>query len=221
MEQREQIIETVKRERLIAIVRGVEREKLIPLAEAMYAGGVRLLEITYCADGKVTDEETARNIQTLSGHFGDRMMIGAGTVLTERQVRLTADAGGKYVISPNANEKVIRATREAKLVSIPAAFTPTEIEQAYEWGADFVKLFPVTALGPAYVKAVRAPLPQIPLLAVGGVDLSNLADYARAGIGGFGVGGNIIDKQALKAGDYPAITELAKQYVSAIRELYV
>lgn len=212
--------ELIKSEHLIVIVRGVKSERLVPLAEAMYEGGVRLLEITYSADGRVSDEETAENIRTLCRHFEGSMEIGAGTVLSEKQVRLTREAGGKYVISPNCNEKVIRATKEAGLISIPAAYTPTEIEAAYEAGADFVKLFPVTALGPSYVKAVRGPLSHIPLLAVGGVDLSNLADYAKAGVSGFGIGGNIIDKKALEAGDYSAITELAGRYVSTIKELY-
>ena len=212
--------ELIQAEHLIVIVRGVKSEQLVPLAEAMYEGGVRLLEITYSADGRVSDEETAKNIGALARHFGDRMQIGAGTVLTRKQVELTADAGGKYIISPNANSDVISATRKAGLVSLPAAFTPTEIEAAYEQGADFVKLFPVTSLGPAYVKAVRGPLCHIPLLAVGGVDLSNLADYAKAGVCGFGIGGNIIDKKLLEAGDYKGITELAKQYVSKIKELY-
>ncbi|MBQ7173178.1 MAG: bifunctional 4-hydroxy-2-oxoglutarate aldolase/2-dehydro-3-deoxy-phosphogluconate aldolase [Clostridia bacterium] len=212
--------ELIKTEHLIVIVRGVRSEQLLPLAEAMYEGGVRLLEITYSANGKVSDEETAKNINTLCRNFEGRMQIGAGTVLTEKQVMLTRDAGGKYIISPNCNEKIIKATKEAGLLSIPAAYTPTEIEAAYEAGADFVKLFPVTSLGPSYVKAVRGPLCQIPLLAVGGVDLSNLADYAKAGVCGFGIGGNIIDKKALEAGDYKAITELAGRYVSAIKEFY-
>ena len=216
----ETVKELIKNERLIVIVRGVKSEQLIPLAEAMYAGGVRLLEITYTASGKVTDEETAQNIEALVRHFGDRMQIGAGTVLTEKQVALTAAAGGKYIISPNGNPAVIGATKAAGLISIPAAYTPTEIESAYERGADFVKLFPVTSLGPAYVKAVRGPLNHIPLLAVGGVGLSNLADYAKAGVSGFGIGGNIVDKKMLEAGDYGAITELAKQYVSKIKSLY-
>ena len=214
------IKDLIKNEHMIVIVRGVKSEQLIPLAEAMYAGGVRLLEVTYSADGRVSDEETAKNIGALVQHFGDRMQIGAGTVLTTKQVALTAAAGGKYIISPNGNPAVIKATREAGLISIPAAYTPTEIEAAYECGADFVKLFPVTALGPAYVKAVRGPLSHIPLLAVGGVDLSNLADYAKAGVSGFGIGGNIVDKKMLEAGDYQAITELAKQYVSTIKSLY-
>ena len=214
------IKDLIKNEHMIVIVRGVKSEQLIPLAEAMYAGGVRLLEVTYSADGRVSDEETAKNIGALVEHFGDRMQIGAGTVLTTKQVALTAAAGGKYIISPNGNPAVIKATREAGLISIPAAYTPTEIEAAYECGADFVKLFPVTALGPSYVKAVRGPLSHIPLLAVGGVDLSNLADYAKAGVSGFGIGGNIVDKKMLEAGDYQAITELAKQYVSTIKSLY-
>ena len=216
----EKIKELIRNERLIVIVRGVKSEQLIPLAEAMYEGGVRLLEVTYSANGKVPDEETAKNIGALVEHFGDRMQIGAGTVLTEKQVALTAAAGGKYVISPNANPAVIAATRKAGLVSIPAAYTPTEIEAAYECGADFVKLFPVTSLGPSYVKAVRGPLNHIPLLAVGGVDLSNLADYAKAGASGFGIGGNIVDKKMLETGDYAAITDLAKRYVSTVKGLY-
>jgi len=216
----EKIKELIRNERLIVIVRGVKSEQLIPLAEAMYEGGVRLLEVTYSANGKVPDEETAKNIGALVEHFGDRMQIGAGTVLTEKQVALTAAAGGKYVISPNANPAVIAATRKAGLVSIPAAYTPTEIEAAYECGADFVKLFPVTSLGPSYVKAVRGPLNHIPLLAVGGVDLSNLADYAKAGVSGFGIGGNIVDKKMLETGDYAAITDLAKRYVSTVKGLY-
>ncbi len=216
----EKIKELIRNEHMIVIVRGVKSEQLIPLAEAMYEGGVRLLEVTYSANGKVSDEETAKNIGALVAHFGNRMQIGAGTVLTEKQVALTAAAGGKYIISPNANPAVIAATRKAGLVSIPAAYTPTEIEAAYECGADFVKLFPVTSLGPSYVKAVRGPLNHIPLLAVGGVDLSNLADYAKAGVSGFGIGGNIVDKKKLETGDYAAITDLAKRYVSTVKGLY-
>ena len=212
--------ELIKAEHLIVIVRGVSSERLVPLAEAMYEGGVRLLEITYSADGKISDEETAENIRMLARHFEGRMEIGAGTVLNEKQVKLTADAGGKYIISPNCNEKVIRATKAAGLVSIPAAYTPTEIEAAYKAGADFVKLFPVTSLGASYVKAVRGPLSHIPLLAVGGADLSNLAEYVKAGVTGFGIGGSIIDKKALEASDYQKVTALAAEYVEKIRELY-
>ena len=216
---RNKIIEAIETEKLIVIVRGVEREKLIPLAEAMYAGGVRLLEITYSANKKVSDEETASRIELLASHFGERMQIGAGTVLTEEQVILTHRAGGKFIISPDACPEVIQKTRELGLVSIPGALTPTEIQQAHRAGADFVKLFPITSLGAPYVKAVRAPLSHIRLLAVGGIDETNMADYLRAGISGFGVGSNIIDQKMLAENDYNGITALAKRYCQALAAL--
>ena len=207
----------IKKEKLIVIVRGVEKDKLIPLAEAMAAGGIRLLEITFDASGKVSDEETAARIRMLASHFGDRLAIGAGTVLSERQVALTKEAGGKFIISPDTCEAVIRKTKELDMLSMPGALTPSEITAAHRAGADFVKLFPVTSLGTAYVKAVKAPLSHIPLLAVGGVDETNMTDYLQAGVAGFGVGSNIIDKAALAKGDYERITALAEKYVQVVK----
>ena len=143
---REQIINTIEKEKIIVIVRGVEKEKLIPLAEAMYLGGIRLLEVTYSANGKVSDEETAENISILAKRFEGRMYIGAGTVLTEKQVELTAKVGGGFIISPDTCPEVIRKTRELGLVSMPGALTPSEMQIAHRIGADFVKLFPITSL---------------------------------------------------------------------------
>ena len=214
---REDVIKRVESEGLIVILRGIEDEKLIPLAEAMYEGGIRLLEVTFSADGRVSDERTAENIRRLAEHFGERMYIGAGTVLTERQVELTAGAGGRFIISPDTSREVITKTRELGLVSIPGALTPTEIQAAHTYGADFVKLFPVSTMGPDYVKAVRAPLSHIKLLAVGGVDETNMADYLKAGAVGFGVSSSIVDKKALEAGDYAAITALARKYVEVMK----
>jgi 2-dehydro-3-deoxyphosphogluconate aldolase/(4S)-4-hydroxy-2-oxoglutarate aldolase len=128
---RTQTIKTIEKEKLIVIVRGVEREFLIPLAEAMYTGGIRLLEITYDASGKIADEETADRIAMLSAHFGERMLIGAGTVLTEKQAELTKRAGGRFIISPNTDENVIKKTRVLEMVSIPGALTPTEVQTAH------------------------------------------------------------------------------------------
>ena len=158
---RSRIIDAVNEHKIVAIVRGVPREKLVPLAEALYRGGIRLLEITYSADGRVSDTDTAESIAELVNAVGDRMYIGAGTVLTEEQVRLTAEAGGSFIISPNVDVDVIVKTRELGLVSMPGALTPTEICQAHKYGADFVKLFPVSDLGVGYVKAVKAPLSHI------------------------------------------------------------
>ena len=214
---REQIIQTVESEKIIVIVRGVEREKLIPLAEAMYEGGIRLLEITYSANGKVSDEDTAENIRILAEHFAGRMYIGAGTVLTEKQVALTAQAGGKFIISPDTYPSVIQKTRELGLVSMPGALTPSEMQIAHRNGADFIKIFPVTSLGASYVKAVKAPLSHLKMLAVGGVDESNIAEYLKAGINGFGLGSNIIDKKKISENDWAGITELAKKYVALVK----
>ncbi len=211
------VIETISAEKIVVIVRGVEKEKLIPLAEAMYAGGIRLLEVTYSANGSVSDEDTAANIKMLSEHFAGRMYIGAGTVLSEKQVELTKKAGGMFIISPDTCPEVIKKTVELGMVSMPGALTPSEIQLAHRSGADFVKMFPITNMGPAYVKAVKAPLSHIKLLAVGGVDETNMADYLKAGVCGFGVGSNIIDKKALAEENYAAITELAKKYVAIVK----
>ncbi|MBQ8248273.1 MAG: bifunctional 4-hydroxy-2-oxoglutarate aldolase/2-dehydro-3-deoxy-phosphogluconate aldolase [Clostridia bacterium] len=214
---RKNVIDAVNKEKLIVIVRGVEREKLIPLAEAMYDGGIRLLEITYNAKVPESDKETAENINMLVRHFGERMYIGAGTVLTAEQVKLTESAGGSFIISPNVKQSVIEKTRELGLVSMPGALTPSEIACAYDYGADFVKLFPITELGAGYVKAVRAPLSHIPMLAVGGVDLGNMKDYLKVGISGFGIGSNIIDKKMLASNDWDGICRLASEYVRAVQ----
>ena len=206
------------REKLIVIVRGVQSDKLIPLAQAVYDGGIRFLEITYSADGKVSDSETASNIKSLVEHFGDKMHIGAGTVLTEEQVLLTKAAGGKFIISPDADIDVIKKTKEMDLISIPGAFTASEIKQAYKAGADFVKLFPITQMGPDYVKAIKAPLSHIPLLAVGGVDISNMNEFLEAGVCGFGIGTNITNKKMIEENDFEGITALAKEYVAVIKD---
>ncbi len=213
---RNKVIESIEKNRIITILRGIASDKLIPLAEAMYDGGIRLLEITYSANGSTSDEDTAKNIEMLSRHFEGRMFIGAGTVLTEKQVELTKKAGGLFVVSPDTYENVIKKTREFGMVSIPGALTPTEIQNAHRYGADFVKLFPITNMGSEYVKAVKAPLSHIQFLAVGGIDENNMSEYLRAGVCGFGIGSNIVNKKLVEAGDFAAITELAKKYTSVI-----
>lgn len=215
---REQVIEAIEQHKIITIVRNVAPEKLIPLAQAMYQGGIRLLEVTYSANGSTSDEETAANIAMLAEHFAGKMYIGAGTVITEKQVELTKKAGGTFIISPDTYEAVIRKTRELGMVSIPGALTPTEIQSAHRYGADFVKLFPITNFGTGYVKAVKAPLSHIKLLAVGGLDERNMQAYLDAGIAGFGIGTNIVNKALLERDAYDQITELAKNYVKVIGE---
>jgi len=211
-----QVINRILEEKIVVIVRGIDSDKIIPLAEAMYEGGIRALEITYNASNMNENTTVADNIKKLVDHFGDRMIIGAGTVLTEEQVELTKAAGGTFIISPNANKKIIAKTCELGMVSIPGALTPTECVDAYEAGADFVKLFPITNLGSGYVKAMKAPLSHIRFLGVGGIDENNMEEYLKAGVCGFGIGSNIVNKKLIEAGDYAAITELARVFTSRL-----
>lgn len=215
---RDKIIEKIKAEKIIVIVRGVKKDKLVPLAEAMYQGGIRLLEVAYDAKGDVSDEDTAKSIEVLADYFTDRMYIGAGTVITQKQVELTKSAGGGFVISPDTYNSVINKTRELEMVSIPGALTPTEIQAAHRYGADFVKLFPIINLGVDYVKALKAPLSHIKLLAVGGINNNNIREYLNAGIAGCGIGSNIVSKKLIEDNDFAKICELAKTYTKVIEK---
>lgn len=218
MIRNEEIIRSIEQEKIIAIIRGVPVNQILPVAEAMYAGGIRLLEVTFDASGRVSDLETAEVIRQLSEAFDGRMYIGSGTVLTKEQVKMTAEAGGRYIISPDANVDVIRYTKELGLISMPGALTPTEIQTAHLAGADYVKLFPAANFGPAYVKAVKAPLSHIRFMAVGGINKGNIREYLQAGVCGFGIGSNITDGKLIAAEDYSGITKLAEEYCQVIRE---
>lgn len=214
---RESVIASIKEHKIIAISRGVSGDNLLMTAEALYQGGIRLMEVTYSANGTVSDEDTAENIRMLVKHFENRMYIGAGTVMTERQVELTLKAGGLFVISPNMDADVITKTRELNLVSIPGALTPTEVVEAHKAGADFVKLFPAGTFGPSYVKAVKAPISHVDLLVVGGIDEKNVASFLTAGACGAGIGGNLVNTAWIKEGAFDKITEVAAQLTAAVR----
>lgn len=213
---REELIKTIEKEKLVVIVRGVKSEDLIPLVQALCEGGVRCLEVTYSANGSVTDEQTAENIRMLVDRFSGKAFIGAGTVLTEKQVELTKAAGGTFIVSPDTCPEVIRKTRELNMVSVPGAFTPTEMQTAHRSGADFIKLFP-SNFGASYVKTLLAPLSHLRILAVGGMQEKDLPEYLQAGACGFGIGGAIVDQTKIKAGDWGGIADLAKKYVAALR----
>lgn len=214
---REQVIKKVDEEKIIVIIRGTSRDKLIPLCEAMYDGGIRLVEVTYSANGATSDKDTAKNIELLANHFEGKMLVGAGTVIKPEQVELTKSAGGLFIISPDAYTSVIEKTRELDLVSMPGALTPTEIQTAHRAGADYVKLFPVSNLGPDYVKAIAAPLSHIKFLAVGGINQRNMSDYLKVGVKGFGIGTNIVDKKMIAECNYDGIKMLAKEYVATLK----
>lgn len=212
----EQIIEKIEEEKIIAIVRGVKKEKIIPLAQALFDGGIRLIECTYDASGRVSDEETASYIEMLVKHFGLQMLIGAGTVLTKKQVALTKKAGGTFIISPDTNKKIIKKTKAEGLVSIPGALTPSEIVTASKAGADFVKIFPINAFGSRYIKNIKAPLSNVKLLAVGGIDENNIGEYIDAGACGVGVATGVVNKKMIEADDFEGIKKLAENHIQKL-----
>lgn len=214
---REQVIEKILDEKIIAIVRGVEVEKAVKAAEALYAGGIKLVEITFNQKDPASWCKTAEAIRQIKEKMGDKMLVGAGTVTSPELVEMAANAGAAYIISPDTDVAVIRKTRELGLVSLPGAYTATEAKQAHVAGADFVKLFPCIEGAPAYLKALCAPFNHIRFLAVGGVNADNAAEFLKAGAVGVGVGGSLVNKKWVDAGEYERITEEAKRFLANIQ----
>ena len=184
----EETINTIEAKKCIVILRGIDTQDLAETIEALYEGGIRLVEITFDQTGRVSDTETARNIAWAVGRYAGRMTIGGGTVLTKAQLTLLCDAGGAFAISPHTEESLIAEARTAGLVSIPGAMSVTEIEKAYHAGADYVKVFPAGALGPSFFHALQGPLPHRKLLAVGGITPADVPAYRASGAFGFAVG---------------------------------
>ncbi len=210
--KREETIKLIKSNKLIAIIRGLSREAAVETAEVLYHSGFRLMEVTFQAEPE-SWETTLTSIADIRSRLGDSVGVGAGTVVSTEQVALAKDAGAEYIISPNMVPEVIARTRTEDLVSMPGALTPTEITTAYNCGADLIKIFPVNTLGPSYIKAILSPLPQIPLVAVGGVNLDNLSDFFKAGITGAGIGGNLVNKKIVENREFENLARQAEQYV--------
>ena len=210
---REQLIQKVLDKKIVAIVRGVYDEDCVNLARALYAGGIEMLEVTFDQSQPQLLERTSNTIRRLVEQLGDKMVFGAGTVTTVEMLELAKQAGAKFIVSPDTNEAVIRATVAAGMISMPGALTPTEVVPAHAWGADFVKLFPAGSMGAGYVKAVTAPLNHIRLLAVGGINEKNVAEFIAAGAVGVGVGGNLVNKTWIKNGEFDKLTATARELV--------
>ena len=199
---------------IITIIRGLSPDCAEKTVEAIHAGGLHLAEITF--DQTAPPKVTADIIRTLSRQFEGKVLIGAGTVMTLEQLHAAYNAGAAYIISPNADSSVIRETKRLGLLSMPGAYTATEVARCYAEGADIVKVFPSDSAGPGYIKALRGPLHHIPLAAVGGVNLDNIRDYFDAGARCVGIGSNIVSKQAVQAGDFDRIRLLAAAYAAKL-----
>ncbi|MET3877729.1 bifunctional 4-hydroxy-2-oxoglutarate aldolase/2-dehydro-3-deoxy-phosphogluconate aldolase [Chitinophaga sp. OAE865] len=196
--------------KIIAIVRGVQPEYVLRLAEAMYAGGIRLLEVTMNSADPLTV------IREVSARMGDKMIIGAGTVLDAATAREAAAAGARFILSPVLEPEVITTARGLGLVSIPGAYTATEIYAAYKQGADMIKVFPATSA--SYIKDITAPLPKMHLLPTGGITPENIRDFQQAGAAGFGIGSALVNAKAAITPEYlQQLTEKSRQFIRAIQ----
>jgi len=204
-------IDRIEQSGIIAIVRFDRSEELVRVARAVSEGGVNVIEFT------MTIPSALRTIEEAAQELGDQVLIGAGTVLDSETARAAILAGAEFIVAPTLNRQVIELCHRYDKVVIPGAYTPTEILSAWEWGADFVKVFPAEIGGPAYFKAVRAPLPQVKLIPVGGVSLDNTAEFIRAGAAAIAVGGNLVEKKAVAEGRYAHLTELARRFSEAVR----
>lgn len=202
---------------VVAICRRVYGEELMKLSDALYEGGVRLMEVTFDQSDPDCLNRTGQAISQLISRHGD-MSFGAGTVLTESQLRAAKAAGGQFVVSPNTNPVLIRLTKELGMGSIPGAMTPSEIICAHESGADIVKLFPAASLGVAYIKDIRAPINHVPLMATGGVSLDNFADFLKVGCCSAGIGSYLSDKKLIAEERWDELRQRAESFYRLFRE---
>jgi len=198
---------------IIAVIRATSADKALAAAEAISAGGVYVLEVTMTVPGALVA------IAALARIAGNDLVVGAGTVLDPTAARRCLDAGAEFLVSPGFDRETVEFARSQDRLMMAGALTPSEILAAWKAGSDLVKVFPCSAVGgAAYIKALKGPLPQIPLVPTGGVDLSNVADLVRAGAAAVGVGGELVSAAALSTGDTSVITESAKKFVAAVRE---
>jgi len=204
------VLQHIERVKIVAILRGDFEGAWLDVASALVEGGVEAIEVTF------NSTDALAGIEAIYNRYGSQIAIGAGTVLMPKQVNQAVDHGARYIIAPNTNQTVIEWALKRGVLVIPGAFTPTEIEYAYRLGAGLIKLFPAMPSGPAYLKAIRAPFPDIPIMATGGVDASNMIDFLKAGANALGMG-SLTGKDALDAAGLQRIHERAQQAVSLVQ----
>jgi 2-dehydro-3-deoxyphosphogluconate aldolase/(4S)-4-hydroxy-2-oxoglutarate aldolase len=196
---------------VVAILRATSGEFLADVAEALLAGGVEAIEVTF------TVPRCPEVLEQVADRLGDKIVLGAGTVLDPETARAAILAGARFIVSPTVNLDVIQLCRRYSCLVFPGALTPTEILTAWQAGADIVKVFPSDLTGPGYIKAVRRPLPQVRLMPTGGVNLETAADFLKAGACAIGVGSELADPQAIANRQFDKLTALARKYVDIVR----
>jgi 2-dehydro-3-deoxyphosphogluconate aldolase/(4S)-4-hydroxy-2-oxoglutarate aldolase len=207
------VIQTIKDVGVIPVVRATSADEAMRAIEAIREGGIPVLEITMTVPGAV------KLIEEVVKRYGKDVLVGAGTVLDPETATACISSGARFVVSPALNLETIACCRRLAVAVMPGALTPTEVVQAWNAGADFVKVFPAGAVGgPSYLKALKAPLPQIELVPTGGVSLKTAGDFIRAGAAALGVGADLVDINAIREGQSALITERAKQFIEIVRE---
>ncbi|MBI3651050.1 MAG: bifunctional 4-hydroxy-2-oxoglutarate aldolase/2-dehydro-3-deoxy-phosphogluconate aldolase [Acidobacteria bacterium] len=207
-----EVMQRIKDTGVLPVVRAASADEAVRVIEAIQEGGIAVLEITMTVPGAV------RVIEAVAARYGSEALVGAGTVLDAETARACILAGAQFIVSPALNLDTIALCRRYGVAIMPGALTPTEVLQAWTAGADFVKVFPANALGGAsYLKALKAPLPQIEMVPTGGVSLTTAADFIHAGASALGVGTDLVDVQALRQGQAHIITERARQFLQIVR----
>jgi 2-dehydro-3-deoxyphosphogluconate aldolase / (4S)-4-hydroxy-2-oxoglutarate aldolase len=205
-------LQHILQNKIVAIVRGIAPAEVLKIAHALHEGGVTTMEVTLNSDDALSV------IKELCDVMQDKMLIGAGTVLGADMAHKSIDAGARFIISPVIDEETIRATKERGVISIPGAFTPTEIYKAFMLGADIIKVFPASS-NVSYIKEVRAPLPHIPLMPTGGITLQNIQEFKKAGAIAFGIGGSLVDAKRTVTNEYlKRVTDTAQQFIRLVNE---
>jgi 2-dehydro-3-deoxyphosphogluconate aldolase/(4S)-4-hydroxy-2-oxoglutarate aldolase len=206
------VLEQLTAEALIPVIRADSTETALRIVEALVDGGIRTLEIT------MTVPDAMMAIRSVAEKFGHSVLLGAGTVTTGAMAEGALDAGVEFLVTPCLVPEVIEVAKRNGVAVLPGAITPTEVFTAWSLGGDIIKIFPASHVGGAsYLKALKGPFPQIPLCPTGGVNLTTIAEFISAGAVAVGVGGELVSKAAIDAGDYAQITSLAKQFVAALQ----
>ena len=200
----------IEKHKIVAIVRLDDFSTARQITEALVEGGIRAIEFT------LTNPDAIETIQQLRRQIDASVVIGAGSVITPEQVQAVCAAGAQFVVSPVSKADVIAACVERGLPAMPGAFTPSEIQQAWEWGASVVKVFPANHLGMRYIKDVMAPLPHLRLMPTGGVTAENVGEFLEYGAFAVGVGSSLINNAAVADGDWASLRENARRYVAAV-----
>lgn len=209
MRSKSEIISLLINPGIIAVVRAQKPQLVIPLSEALLAGGVIAIEITMTTPNAIAAIRQARE------QLGNRALIGVGTVLDAETCRAALNAGAEFVVTPVCRPEFVVITHEVDRPIMLGAYTPTEAQAAHEAGADFIKIFPADSLGPGYMKALRAPLPHLRLVPTGGVDVGNVADFLKAGCAALGVGSSLVSAKILSEANWPELTRRAQEFVKA------